>query len=245
MHFAEKSSSRVKRLGVSLAVLLALSSVTAPAASADQSITFNVNLADCTFSTSLGSALTISLQQGEQLTIRIISTGSRTGPPWCEFALETGDSTRLIGWTVDGRDLTGVSASLFELQNASDIELKFTVGSVDAFAFVETQGVGRVPPNRILVNVVSGAVADPPIVQHTLGFDANGGQCTLTSSGPIFDGTWITVPTSQQCTRPGYRLLGWNPKSDGSDSLGFDPGGWTVMTGDNTLYAIWVPSASS
>jgi hypothetical protein len=245
MHLAEKSSSRMKRLGASLAVLLAMSLVTAPAAQSDQSIAFNVNLSDCTFTTSLGSALTISLRQGEQLTIQINSTGTRSGPPWCEFALETGDETTLIGWTVDGRDLTGFSATVYELQNAATFEVRFTVGSVNAFAFVETQGVGKIPPNRILVNVVSGAVTELPLVQHTLGFDANGGQCTLTSSGPIFDGTWITVPTIQQCTRPGYRLLGWNPKSDGSDPLGFDPGGWTVMTGDNTLYAIWVPSASS
>jgi hypothetical protein len=84
------------------------------------------------------------------------------------------------------------------------------------------------------------AVVLPP-VEHTLGFNANGGTCTLTSSGPIIDGVWIQVPTAQQCSRPGYTLLGWNPRADGGDPLGFDPGGWTVMTGDNELYAIWVP----
>jgi hypothetical protein len=78
-------------------------------------------------------------------------------------------------------------------------------------------------------------------VEYALGFNANGGTCNLTNSGPIIDGTWITVPTAQQCTRPGYTLLGWNPRADGGDPLGFNPGGWTVMTGDNTLYAIWVP----
>jgi len=80
-----------------------------------------------------------------------------------------------------------------------------------------------------------------PPVEHTVGFDANGGACNLTSSGPIIDGTWIKVPTAEQCARPGYTLLGWNPRADGGDPLGFDPGGWTVTTGDNTLYAIWVP----
>jgi uncharacterized delta-60 repeat protein len=86
----------------------------------------------------------------------------------------------------------------------------------------------------------SGRFVLPP-VEHRLGFDANGGTCTLTNSGPIIDGVWIKVPDEEQCTRPGYTLLGWNPKPDGSDPLGFDPGGWTLMTDDNTLYAIWVP----
>jgi len=80
-----------------------------------------------------------------------------------------------------------------------------------------------------------------PPVEHSLGFNANGGACTLTNSGPIIDGVWSQVPTAEQCTRPGFTLLGWNPKPDGSDPLGFDPGGFTLMTDHNTLYAIWVP----
>jgi hypothetical protein len=80
-----------------------------------------------------------------------------------------------------------------------------------------------------------------PPVEHSLGFNSNGGTCELTNSGPIIDGAWTQVPTAEQCTRPGYTLLGWNPNPDGSDPLGFDPGGFTVMTDDNTLYAIWVP----
>jgi hypothetical protein len=82
-----------------------------------------------------------------------------------------------------------------------------------------------------------------PPVEHLLGFNANGGTCSLTSSGLIIDGVWTQVPTAQQCSRPGFTLLGWNPRADGGDPLGFDPGGWTVMTGDNVLYAIWVPAS--
>jgi hypothetical protein len=101
--------------------------------------------------------------------------------------------------------------------------------------------------NPLTINVfrVSPAVPEPfivlPPVEHTLGFNANGGICTVTNGGPIVNGVWIRVPTAEQCMRPGYTLLGWNPKSDGSDPLGFDPGGWTLMTDNNTLYAIWVP----
>lgn len=77
----------------------------------------------------------------------------------------------------------------------------------------------------------------PP--QFTLNFDANGGTCSRNSSGPVDEGTWITVPTTQECSRSGYELVGFNISKDGSNPLGFDPGGYTVMTGDNTVYAIW------
>ena len=93
-----------------------------------------------------------------------------------------------------------------------------------------------------------GAAAQPSsdsatssVAQFTLQYESNGGVCTVTSSGPIPNGVWIQVPLADRCTRPGYFLLGWNPRADGGDPIGFDPGGWTLMTGDNTLYAIWLP----
>jgi hypothetical protein len=95
------------------------------------------------------------------------------------------------------------------------------------------------PPGRATLE--DGQIALPPL-EYVLGFNANGGSCSLSNSGQIIDGVWIRVPTAEQCSRPGFRLLGWNPKPDGSDPLGFDPGGWTLMTDDNTLFAIWVPS---
>jgi hypothetical protein len=78
----------------------------------------------------------------------------------------------------------------------------------------------------------------PPVL-FTLGYDANGGTCSVTNSGSVESGSWTSVPTAEQCTRSGYTLLGWNPRSDGGDPLGFSPGGSTQVTGDNTLYAIW------
>ncbi len=75
-----------------------------------------------------------------------------------------------------------------------------------------------------------------------LGFDANEGSCQTPVSRAFATGTWAQVPGAEDCTRPGYVLLGWNPSPDGSDPLGFDPDGWTHMTGHNTLYAIWVPA---
>jgi hypothetical protein len=87
----------------------------------------------------------------------------------------------------------------------------------------------------------SPGVQSAPVAHFALQYDANGGTCTVATSGPIPDGVWIQVPFADQCARVGYYLLGWNPRADGGDPLGFDPGGWTLMTGDNTLYAIWLP----
>jgi hypothetical protein len=77
-----------------------------------------------------------------------------------------------------------------------------------------------------------------------LGFHANEGSCQTPSSRGFLTGTWAQVPGAEDCTRPGYVLLGWNPSPDGSDPLGFAPNGWTHMTGHNTLYAIWVPEST-
>jgi hypothetical protein len=76
---------------------------------------------------------------------------------------------------------------------------------------------------------------------HNLSFDANEGTCQMPSVQAFWTGTWTQVPGIDDCTRPGWELLGWNPRPDGGDPLGFAPSGWTVMTGHNTLYAIWVP----
>ena len=83
--------------------------------------------------------------------------------------------------------------------------------------------------------------ASTPVAEFSLQYEANGGVCTVSTSGPIPNGVWIQVPLADRCARSGYFLLGWNPRADGGDPLGFDPGGWTLMTGDNTLYAIWLP----
>ena len=85
-------------------------------------------------------------------------------------------------------------------------------------------------------------VLPPP--EFTLLFDGNGGVCSVTSSGRVVVDRWVPVPTEADCLRPGFTLLGFNPRPDGSDPLGFAPGALTRVTGDNTLYAIWVPVAA-
>jgi uncharacterized repeat protein (TIGR02543 family) len=79
----------------------------------------------------------------------------------------------------------------------------------------------------------------PPAQTWTLSYDANGGSCTAPSQTEA-DGTWVYTYGSDSCTRTGYVFAGWNTSVDGS-GLGFAPGSPTVLTGDNTLFAQWVP----
>ena len=90
-----------------------------------------------------------------------------------------------------------------------------------------------------IYRIIYGGAPTPAPSRFTLNFDANGGTCTRESSGLVNEGTWITVPTAEECSRPGYELVGFNVSKDGSSPVGFDPGGFTVMTSDNTVYAIW------
>jgi hypothetical protein len=131
---------------------------------------------------------------------------------------------------------------------------RFRVDAADSFAIRIYVGGGGFTGTLIATVSLSGGsqggssptpIVLPPVL-FTLGYDANGGTCSVTNSGPVESTAWTSVPTAEQCTRPGYTLLGWNPRSDGGDPLGFSPGGSTQMTGDNTLYAIWqaVPAAA-
>jgi hypothetical protein len=222
---------------------------TAQPAYADQTLNTSVNLDDCST-----SSATVTLDPGETLTINSTVTGTTPTGDSCFFvivserAIQILPDDRLSGWSFNGRDLSGFD--IFPGPDPDDwLEIRtseiFTLiaGSVSARIAIGRQIGSNDPRLRgsILMQVRASGSPVLPLVEYTLGFDANGGTCNLTNSGPIINGTWIKVPTAEQCTRPGYTLLGWNPRADGGDPLGFDPGGWTVMTGDNTLYAIWVP----
>jgi hypothetical protein len=238
---------RVVAAAFTVALALVMLVVAQPA-QATQTITFTVDLAnDCATTPSGGS---ISLRTGERLIVSVVATGVAPAGRSCRPVLSAAPNF-LTGWS---SPTTSFDSSTERVGNAytsagSGTESPLTVGTVSANLGIAVFNggfvkYGNIPVELIVVrpqvDVAGESTALPP-VEHRLGFDANGGTCTLTNSGPIIDGVWIKVPDEEQCTRPGYTLLGWNPKPDGSDPLGFDPGGWTLMTGDNTLYAIWVP----
>lgn len=85
----------------------------------------------------------------------------------------------------------------------------------------------------------SNAASAPAPQTWTLRYDAQGGSCAQ-SEQSADNGAWVTLPAASSCTRIGYALVGWLAKqTDGPPPITFEPGGSTVMTGDNTLYAIW------
>jgi hypothetical protein len=198
------------------------------------------------------------VSRGEYLATSVVAGDTLTfifDPAACNFVTRydssiriTSGTTGILGTTPEGRtvytlDESGVLVvEVTETPSLGRTLLNFQFQNTGAPGFFSSdfsfiyQSLSA--SNR--TGAPDSSVVLPP-VEHSLGFDANGGDCTLTNSGPIIDGVWIKVPTAEQCSRLGYTLLGWNPKPDGSDPLGFDPGGFTLMTDDNTLYAIWVP----
>ena len=87
------------------------------------------------------------------------------------------------------------------------------------------------------------APAPPPVPIWTLTYEPNGGSCTVMSgSGP--DTSWLATPGASACTRSDYQFIGWNTAANGT-GIGFTPGAQAHLSGDNALYAQWVPIAAS
>ena len=108
-----------------------------------------------------------------------------------------------------------------------------------------------------------GSSASSPGAQYALNFNANDGTCTTPHTARVTASEWIQVPDEEQCSRSGHSLLGWATSPNfpttiaqrqkdsgwgayvltnesGSIASVFIPAkGWTVVSGDNTLYAIW------
>ena len=74
------------------------------------------------------------------------------------------------------------------------------------------------------------------IRQYTVGFNANGGTGTVASI--VTTGTTVTLPANA-FTRSKHRFDRWNTKADGSGTS-YSAGQTITLSGDMTLYAIWV-----
>lgn len=87
------------------------------------------------------------------------------------------------------------------------------------------------------------------------------GKCQSAPSITGSNSTWVQLPSSGQCTDPGRVLLGWSTSPqfpsavaqaqidkgwgaidgdiDGTRMIFIPAGGFTFLTGDNTLYPVW------
>ena len=97
-------------------------------------------------------------------------------------------------------------------------------------------GLGVVHFDRLLAALVTRLTPPPPApATYSLTISPNGGTCSLASiSGPST--SWVRLPSSAQCARAGYELLGWQPAWSTSVLA---PGFSVQLTGDNTMVAVW------
>ena len=85
-----------------------------------------------------------------------------------------------------------------------------------------------------------------------------------TQQASSLDGQWLQLPSAADCTRAGHTLLGWSTSAtfpvavakaqidkrwgaiddtfDGVRMIFIPAGGSTLLSGDNTLYAVWGPA---
>lgn len=72
------------------------------------------------------------------------------------------------------------------------------------------------------------------VATFTVTYDANGGTTTKTSE----TGSSMNLPTTTECTRQGYYLLGWSTSSTATEAT-YQPGAVYAPSADTTLYAVW------
>lgn len=99
---------------------------------------------------------------------------------------------------------------------------------------------------------------------RTLSLDSTSGTCTSTSS-TARDGAWIGLPAVVDCALQGRTLLGWSTSLnfpiaiaqrqiaqhwglydgsiDGARMIFVPAGGHVLISGENTLHAVWTPAA--
>lgn len=90
-----------------------------------------------------------------------------------------------------------------------------------------------------------------------------GGACTAVTAASLL-GTWMQLPDARSCSKPGSTLLGWSTSAafpvdvakaqvakgwgvidgtiNGVRMIFIPAGGYTSLTGDNSLYPVWGPA---
>jgi hypothetical protein len=174
---------------------------------------------------------TVPVVAGEQYAIVVSSTASAPN----EFL-----------WA-SGLDATGANVAFFDVNSPGEWEAR-----MGDYAFGTTTEVGPCP------NEGSGAVASATM--RALTFDPAAGRCVSTGLDAR-DGAWISLPAVGDCALLGRTLLGWSTSLnfpvaiaqrhiaqgwgvydgpiDGVRMIFVPAGGHVLISGDNTLHAIW------
>lgn len=174
---------------------------------------------------------TVPVAAGEQYAIVVSSTAS---------------GANYFQWDT-GLDATGANVAFFGVNSPGEWEAR-----MGDYAFRTTTEQGP------CVNEGSGAVASATM--RALSFDPAAGRCVSTGLDAR-DGVWVVLPASGDCAAPARTLLGWstNPNFpvaiaqrhvtqrwgvydgsiDGVRMIFVPAGGYVLISGDNTLHAIW------
>lgn len=76
--------------------------------------------------------------------------------------------------------------------------------------------------------------------------EAGSGRCVTAQLSGVDSGAWARLPSATDCIRAGYSLTGWSVGAAAPNSpLVLKPGQQAHVTGDNRLFAVWTPVAST
>lgn len=125
-----------------------------------------------------------------------------------------------------------------------DIVYTFTNPAVGAeFTMDWTTGTTYFEVNIAALPEVPAEPVPGPAAIFTLTLvPGEGATCTVTTlSGR--GGSWVRLPSTSACVKPGATLAGWEARStDGHATTVHAAYESLHLTGDNTLYAMWVPN---
>lgn len=146
----------------------------------------------------------------------------------CFYLLRTSSSHPGVG-TIDG----GTNFKFSSKKATITLNQTFTKGTAYYLWLGATEGTQAT--TVILYN--SAFACSSTIATYTVTFNANGGTTTKASQ-TVNAGSAVTLPTTAQCTRDGYNLLGFSTSSTAT-SASYNPGASYTPTAAITLYAVW------
>lgn len=94
-------------------------------------------------------------------------------------------------------------------------------------------------PAKNVTLVAQWSGTTPPVTQHTVSYDGNGGSGSMTDpNSPYNDGDTVTVLASSFTAPAGKMFTGWNTQADGMGAP-YAAGDTFVIRANTTLYAQW------
>lgn len=238
---------RILAIGSSAVLVLGLAIGVTPAASAADlgtvTVTYNSGPMDYSVSPSVLSGL-----GGDIFTLRntMISVNA-----WVSLVNSSGSVT--LGGVNCATDAScrvidvagGTATGLFTVTTPGTIAVRRTLNNGSTYSTIGTLTINAGGSGSAGAVELAAWLAANPTFNATA--NANGGSCSgITAWQRIpyiaaFPGVF-TLPTSNQCTRSGYLLVGWATTANTSNALYSAGDTYAMGNADVTLYAVWRPN---